>query len=377
MGLPPSMQRRRSSNPFAAKAPVLKPQLSKPPPLAWVTSSGLATDTLVENFIRAVLVRKGTVLDQADATANAKALREKHAQTLATVKVLVINDGNFHKPSADCRTGRANRVTFFWDLELVDRCGLVAQNITKICLFNKPWLFNLPADVGKWDVPLVKSHASVVVDAVRAHQPVAPKPGKSVADELARLSLKLDQAHSAALTSWCSRTFEEYDIVAGQGGDVVLLNLALQTNQKFTAHMVKAVHAGKVIFASMSASTMVCSKSMEMTGEILPGSLENFSVDKKYLVIEKNKIAEAEFELEMGIEVDDELVRHSSDGLAFALQLLNVISANQKYQDNPVYLALRDAEAIQCEFYGEKEVFTVVPNAPPEKRPWWQCLFPA
>jgi hypothetical protein len=38
-----------------------------------------------------------------------------------------------------------------------------------------------------------------------------------------------------------------------------------------------------VIFASMSASTMVCSKSMEMTGEILPGSLDHFSVNKEYL----------------------------------------------------------------------------------------------
>jgi hypothetical protein len=263
MGLPPSQQRRRSSNPFAS-APLLEPQLSRKPALAWITSSGLATDTLVEHFLRATVERKGIILDQEDANADAKALREKYSHTLATVKVLVLSDGNFHKPSATMRTGRANRVTFFWDLELVDLCGLAAQNITKICLYNKPWLFNLPADEGKWDEPLVKSTAvvsaaqkaryfaalastQVVVDAVRAgHSVATPKPGESVANELAKISRKLDRTHKAALDAWCERAFDEYDIICGQGGDVVMLNLALQTNQPYTARMVKAIHTGKV-----------------------------------------------------------------------------------------------------------------------------------
>lgn len=148
----------------------------------------------------------------------------------------------------------------------------------------------------------------------------------------------------------------------------------------------------------------VSCKSMEMTGEILPGSLENFSVDSKYLIntfdpidldedgidshvlgmlplfkspiamrphfteawaaqiLEKNKLAEAEFEREMQIEVDDEIVADSSKGLHVSLNLLNIISANMAEQDNPVYIAMRDGQAIECHFQDGKEHFKEVPN---------------
>ena len=42
----------------------------------------------------------------------------------------------------------------------------------------------------------------------------------------------------------------------------------------------EAVRANKVMYMSHSAGTMVTAKSMELTGEIKPGSLETFAVNK-------------------------------------------------------------------------------------------------
>lgn len=389
-------------------------------PIAWITSSGLASERLVCEYLRVILRRKG-VFEAADSHADSATLRTKYAETLAKVKVLHINDGNYHKDGDAARQGRKNRVTFFWDLELHDKCGVNTSNITQICLYEKPWLFNRDGDEGKYDpaTPNVSkirtedeeayfqalARTQEVVNVIRGggRWPV-PSGSVSPANELAQVSQRLERRHKAALDAWCNRVFDEVDVVVGQGGDVVMLNLALQVNQPFVARLVKAVRSGKVFFASMSASTMVCSKSMEMTGEILPDSLENFSVDAKFLtggfdpidldgdgietrvlgalplfkspfamrphfsaawlekVLAKNKEAEAEFELEMGVEVDDDLVSRSVKGLETALQLLNVISANAAEQDNPVYLPLMDGQAIQCLFLKDKEVFSIVPN---------------
>ena len=59
-----------------------------------------------------------------------------------------------------------------------------------------------------------------------------------------------------------------FDLVAGQGGEVVLLNMAYQCNQLFARELVRAVRSNQVMYIALSASTMVCAKSMEMTGEL-------------------------------------------------------------------------------------------------------------
>jgi hypothetical protein len=185
-----------------------------------------------------------------------------------------------------------------------------------------------------------------------------------------------------------------------------------QVNPRFAQQLGTAVRDGRVMYASADASTMVCSRSMEMLGEIKPTSLQHFAEDIKYLgagtdlvesgqldidgdgvepavvgalplfkapfamrphytnewledVIVANKKAEAEFEREKGIYIDDNLVGDSGSALGTALQLLTAISANAKDQDNPVYLPLQDDEAMLCVFgLRGAEVFSVVPNEP-------------
>jgi hypothetical protein len=390
---------------------------------AWLTSSGLATEKLVCEFMRVLLERRGA-FDPADKELDAKSMRAKYASTLAKVKVFHTNDGNYHKPGEACRTGRANRVTFFWDLELAEHCGIKPENITTVALYEKPWLFNRPGEEGKHDaaspnVPNLdpKDEAlyfakldqmQAAIDAVRAGKTAVKLPsGMSYADELASVSQQLEAKYPAALARWCKRTFDEIDLGVGQGGDVVMVNLALQINGPFVKKLIEAVRTGKIFYATMSASTMVCS----LTSEILPGSLECFSVDKQYLsagfdaidldedgikaavlramplfkmpfamrphfttewldkVLAKNLEAEKEFELEMGMEVDDAVVADSAHGLEVALTLLNIISANAKDQDNPVYVPLLDGQAISCHFHGKKESFAEVDigNKPPIK----------
>merc|ERR1711963_809435 len=147
-----------------------------------------------------------------------------------------------------------------------------------------------------------------------------------------------------------------------------MLNMAWQCNQYVATRLVQAVRANKCIYAGLSASTMVCAKSMEMTSEIQPGWIEAFACSTGYLskkhfdendldgdgtqgchlgglplieaplamrphytesweaeVLAKNLIAEKEFEKESGIEVPDELVLASQEGCEQGCKLLTMI----------------------------------------------------
>merc|ERR1712232_1232174 len=176
-----------------------------------------------------------------------------------------------------------------------------------------------------------------------------PASGKSCADELAEISTALNEKYKDALDKWCTENIDTADIIVGQGGEVVMLNMAWQCNQAVASRLVNTVRANGPVYAGLSASTMVAAKSMEMTGEIQPGWIEAFAADQKYLsrkhfdendldgdgtqlqhlgslplleapiamrphytpsweeeVLRMNLIAEKEFEDEQGIEIDDE-----------------------------------------------------------------------
>jgi hypothetical protein len=181
--------------------------------------------------------------------------------------------------------------------------------------------------------------------------------------------------------------------------------MAWACNQRASSRLVTAVRQNHTVYCGLSASTMVTAASMEMTGEIQPGWIEAFAVDGKYLarnkhfkmddvldgegtacnvvgalpmfespwairphykeswmekVLEKNLIAEKEFEKETGIDVDDSLVADSKNGVKVALKLLNFISAAQSDQDHPIFVPMRDGVAVEINFYNfpYKEVFT-------------------
>lgn len=154
--------------------------------------------------------------------------------------------------------------------------------------------------------------------------------------------------------------------------------------------LISAVRANKVVYAGLSASTMVAAKSMEMTGEIQPGWIEAFAASAKYLsrhgfdandldadgiptavlgalplieaplamrphyseaweaqVLAKNLLAEKEFEQETGIQIDDALVRDSNSGCEVGCALLTLISQHATDQDQPVFVPIRNGKVIE------------------------------
>lgn len=99
-------------------------ELNRPPdpsrPTVWLTSNGLSSDRLKAEFVRLVVMRKlGRPLDYEDcdgrpahtsATEDLKTLLVKYKDTLATIKVLHLNDSLFYRKPEDIRQSRAKGV---------------------------------------------------------------------------------------------------------------------------------------------------------------------------------------------------------------------------------------------------------------------------
>jgi len=383
----------------------------------WLTSNGLTSETLRCAFVKTMLKRKG-VFDKGDEEATLPALVEKYKATLGSLKVLHLNDSLFHRNSDVIRQWRVDHAIYFWDVELAETMGFDRANITTIQVLEKPWLFDRPGDDGMYapQSPGVPHEAEEeaeyyeklartqeAYDGLKRDPPAMPllsANGLNCADELAAVSVRLDTKYHEALKAWADKTFADVDIVCGQGGEVVLLNMTYQLNRAFCKELVGAVHANKVLYISVSAGTMVTAKSMEMTGEIKPGWIEAFACDEKYIAMEglysqkrlnmegidshvygalplfaspialrphytpaweaevarKNGLAVAEFEEAMkrklygAKHVDADMVEKSKDGCDGAMRLLNVISLNAKDQDRPVFIPIHDGRAIQCKF---------------------------
>jgi len=318
--------------------------------------------------------------------------------------------------------GRGPGTWFWWDQGLEDKMGVPQSNIQMIQLLEKPWLFNRPArmanceasspNVANLDPEDEKAYYAALQltqDAYNALKedppkegagqagkslPGCPASGKSCADELAEISTKLNEKYKDALDKWCTENIDTADIIVGQGGEVVMLNMAWQCNQAVASRLVNAVRANGPVYAGLSASTMVAAKSMEMTGEIQPGWIEAFAADKKYLcktqfdvndldgdgikanvlgalplleapiamrphytpaweeqVLQKNIPAEKEFEKETGIEIDDDLVRDSNSGCEVGCELLSMISKKNKDQDRPVFVPIRNGKVIEVNIH--------------------------
>lgn len=406
-------------------------------PSAWLTSNGFATDTQWVKFIQNVLARKGVLApEDASEFATREALIAKYKDTIATLKVTYINDASFHRPPANMAKGRDRenpKRWFWWDIGMEDMMGIPADNITMIQILEKPWLFNRPGrlanykkqepnvegldpeDEKKYYAALQLTQAAY--DALKESPPQVgagqaggslpgcPTSGVSCANELAEISTALNLKYAAAVDKWCTEYIDGADFICGQGGEVVMLNMAWQCNQTIASRLVDAVRANKTVYLGLSASTMVTAKSMEMTGEIEPGWIEAFAADSKYLsrkqfnvndldadgtklnvlgalpmfespwasrphynesweaeVLKKNLLAEKEFEKETGIEIDDALVANSQKGVEVALRLLNKISAAASDQDNPVFIPMRNGKAVEINFYTDpkyKEVWNV------------------
>jgi len=390
-------------------------------PCAWLCSNGLATEYLRCEFIKKMLRRKAK-FDNKDSKMDLAALLAKYGDVLKTLKVLHLNDSLYHRSSESIRESIKTRYMYHWHTELANTMGFDPKNITTIQILEKPWLFNRPGDEGMYDAQAPNIPHEVAEEEeyyaklkqtqeaydLLKEDPPKPVPalpsGKSCADELAEISTKLDEKYASALKAWCDKTFHEADVIAGQGGEVVMLNMAYGCCPLFTTKLVEAVRQNHVMYISLSASTMVCCKSMEMTGEIQPGWTEAFSVDKKFLptdglmfnrkdlngsgvecnvlgtlplfespmamrphynesweaeVLKKNLLAEQEYEKETGKLIDDSLVSGSTEGCVQALKLLNIIAEHGAEQDRPVFICMRNDRAIECKYMGQ-EIWRVV-----------------
>ena len=85
----------KTKNPLV---PTLAAETKDHPPTAWLTSSGFGwpevDQRLVAEFLKVLLKRKG-VFDPADESSSAPELKKKYAETLATIKVMHYNGGNW------------------------------------------------------------------------------------------------------------------------------------------------------------------------------------------------------------------------------------------------------------------------------------------
>jgi len=410
-------------------------------PVCYLSSTGFVTETQWARFIQVVLQRRGA-LDREDQGPGVtrEGLAKKYASEIQKLKVLYINDASYHRPPenmakgrvGDGKTGengflgRGEGTWFWWDQGLEDKMGVPQSNIQMIQLLEKPWLFNRPgrlanceasspnvAELDPEDEKAYYAALQLTQDAYNALKedppkegagqagkslPGCPASGKSCADELAEISSKLNEKYAAALDKWCTENIDTADIIVGQGGEVVMLNMAWQCNQAVASRLVSAVRANGPVYAGLSASTMVAAKSMEMTGEIQPGWIEAFAADKKYLskaqfdvndldgdgikanvlgalplleapiamrphytpaweeqVLQKNLLAEKEFEKETGIEIDDDLVRDSNSGCEVGCELLSMISKKNKDQDRPVFVPIRNGKVIEVTIHVQQE----------------------
>jgi len=421
-------------------------------PTAYLTSTGFVTRGQWLRFIKIVLKRKG-VLELDDEKLPVGEAREylvkKYAKWIKELKVLYINDASYHRPTENMAAGRAGSgkvaedlvldadghvaegyigrgpgTWFWWDQGLEDIFGIPPENINMVQLLEKPWLFNRPfrdanmreatpnvAELDPKDQEEYYAALKLTQDAYDAlkekepqvgagqaggNLPGCPTNGLSCADNLAEISIKLNDKYEAAMEKWCVENIDTADLIVGQGGEVVMLNMAWQCNQKIASRLVNAVRNNRAIYAGLSASTMVAAKSMEMTGEIQPGWIEAFACDAKYLsrsncfkakdlnaeginlnvlgalplfeapiamrphysssweaqVLEKNLIVEKEFEAETGIDIPDKLIRNSNKGCEVACELLTFISKHsRKTQDAPVFVPVRNGKVIEVNIY--------------------------
>lgn len=394
-------------------------------PTAWISSSGLPSDELKSKFMAAVLRKRG-VFDEADELMGMPPcdMVKKYKSHLEKCKAVHIMDALYFRDHATILQWKKEEAAFFWDEQIIKHCGFLRENVKTVCLNMKPWLFEHPGEEGMWSPQSPKSEVTEEEKAAymaklqqcedayskltedSPEMPTELPSGKSCADELCQISQELNKKYEDAMVEWCHSMFDESDVVTGQGGDVVNLNMTFQCNQRVGEILIEAVRCGKCIYAAHSAGAMVMAKSMEMTKEIGPGWLEAFAVSKKFLmsggcmfdandldghgtaanvlgalpmfespfamrphfkeawmaeVLEMNKKAEAECELESEMEICDDLVSDSSKGVRAALRLLNIVGMkNSADQDHPVFLPLLDGQVIVGEFHGGKECFRVI-----------------
>merc|ERR1712166_1019153 len=231
-------------------------------PTVWMTSSGLPSDQCKQLFVQTILKRRGVFDVTDDKTDDKLSLSElvaKYKTTLATCKHVHVMDALYFRDHTTLFLDRQKDDHFFWDDELVRTCGFKKENVKTICMLTKPWLFNHPGTPGLFDPQKPNSGVTAEEEAgyfaklkqtseayaaltSEPQQPVPVLPSEqSCADELAEVSSSLNRKYKFALDEWCLKTLKEADIVTGQGGDFMSLNLAFQINLSVARNLIANV----------------------------------------------------------------------------------------------------------------------------------------
>jgi len=433
-GLPPQPQPQDAARPDKhTHARSAATATAQPTDSVWLTSNGIETEALETQFVHLLLARRGV---EYDASMNGAELVKVHAAALAELKVLVINDSIYHRPKERMDKARADGPSGFWDLKFPACAGIKRENITVVQGFRKPWLFGCAevegqcdscepppegqvdaADRAKYFEALQATQDAYDASVAGAPLPTLPS-GLNQADALCAASHALDTKYTALLDTWLAANVLSADVIAGAGGEIVLVNLMYVANQPLATSIADRVRSGRALYIGRSAGTMTASKSMELTGDLKHAPLRAFGPSARYLVsthhsvsdtnnegvdtrvlgglplinsplamrphmctatwsaavAAENRAAEDDFEQETGLEMPDHLAPRSGASAAAALEMLNVIGRGRaaaavdapgEAQDHPVFVALFDRQVIACKFVGERrqEQFRLLDSA--------------
>ena len=266
-----------------------------------LTSNGLSTPEITLYFMKQVLANKGIKMPEVEGTPTweqVEAIKKTYAEAIATVKVVVMNDTQWFFDGPENEEFTQQKPEMIWDHKMFHDFGVPMANSTNVELFGKPWLYGdeirdpdchkwgtrhrcaYAADVDKddgdkWDALIAE--ADDVYAKLQAKELSAATSSPSLAERWSALSRELDEKYAAKLEAWFQKVMGGADVICGAGGDVVIVNLAYQLNRAVADKMAKLIHDGGPVYVGRSAGTMITAKSMEMTAEVAPGWLENFS----------------------------------------------------------------------------------------------------
>jgi hypothetical protein len=143
----------------------------------------------------------------------------------------------------------------------LESLGWPKENIDSINLIDKDFI---PAK-GKVEYTAMVEEAKGLYDMLMKGE--SPKEKPQIVYKLRQESERLNTVHKAELDAFLAK-LETYDLICGNGGDVVIANFALMINPQVTKKMKELIRSGKTAYMGRSAGSMVATKTMRLSGEV-------------------------------------------------------------------------------------------------------------
>jgi cyanophycinase-like exopeptidase len=176
-------------------------------------------------------------------------------------KALVLMDSSiFRDPSKKAESFKDQLLSFGWPEENIDCVNLIDKAF-------------IPAEAKDRYNGMV-AEAKLLYDRLNAGEKLKgddPGPVAKMREE----SLRLNREHSKALEEYLLH-LETYDVILGNGGDVVIANFALKINPQVLGKIKSLIRSGKTAYVGRSAGSMVASKTMRLSGEVTDDFMQAF-----------------------------------------------------------------------------------------------------